>query len=698
MLAGAPPPLPPGMTTTRILQHRSSSFNMNMIHMNRVNWTCWHKGSGTMKLPKNNSTRNTRIRVTTAGHTWSPMETPGSSRVVDIDHDTGETFILCGENHSPIPSKDILSRKPKLKSGSPDSSSNDFNYTTATAAPSCTPSSRGINPATPDGRNFDYGKARDKRFPGSFGKLKIQRTKTRVRRTSDTEQEMNSKDPSNQFVGDTSTDCDFVGGNGKETASRHEGSSSVSTKSLTSRNPDPGMKLDRADISASRGSTGRLRGWGNVEVEPTHKNEFTKLHHLKQQKIPSFDIEFFSQKTFEELGCNDDMIAFLKGQLFFRPSHIQAMAFAPVIEGKSCVIADQSGSGKTLAYLIPLIQRLRQEELQGISKSFSKSPRTVILVPTAELASQVFSDCRSISKFGFPFRSMVATGGFRQKTQLENLQLDIDVLVATPGRLMSLIKDGALQFANLRCAVLDEVDVLFKDEDFEPALLQLIHSAPINTQYLFVTATLPIEVYNKLVEIFPDCKVVAGPGVHRISPRLEEVLVDCSGDGAEKTAATAFTNKKSALLRLVEENPVPRTIIFCNKIETCRKVENVLKRYDRKGTSMQVLPFHAALAPEYRAANMKEFLDSHSEDSMVLVSTDRASKGIDFAGVDHVVLFDFPRDPSEYVRRVGRTARGANGKGKAFIFSVGKQVSLARRILGRNQKGHPVHDVPFLMS
>lgn len=245
-------------------------------------------------------------------------------------------------------------------------------------------------------------------------------------------------------------------------------------------------------------------------------------------------------------------------------------------------------------------------------------------------------------------------------------------------------------------AVLDEVDILFKDEDFEVALKSLISSSPVVTQYLFVTATLPREIYNKVVEVFPDCDVVMGPGMHRTSPGLEEFLVDCSGeDGTEKTPETAFSNKKSALLQLVEGRPVSKTIVFCNKIDTCRKVENVLKRCDRKGTRVQVLPFHAAIAQESRLANMKEFTRSHAHEvSQFLVCTDRASRGIDFAGVDHVVLFDFPRDPSEYVRRVGRTARGAGGKGKAYIFVVGKQVSLARRIMERNQKGHPLHDLP----
>ncbi|KAL1360382.1 hypothetical protein HN51_005764 [Arachis hypogaea] len=458
------------------------------------------------------------------------------------------------------------------------------------------------------------------------------------------------------------------------------------SKQHRNRSTDDGRPRD----SSPKPNPRSRGGWGDAG------GSFRSLH--SQELAP--DTSFFSVKSFRELGCADYLIQSLQKLSFPRPSNVQAMAFAPVIAGKTCIIADQSGSGKTLAYLAPIIQRLRQEELEGHSKSSPQAPRVVILAPTAELASQVLDNCRSLSRSGVPFKSMVVTGGFRQRTQLETLQQGVDVLIATPGRFLFLMKEGFLQLTNLRCVVLDEVDILFGDEDFEVALQSLINSSPITTQYLFVTATLPRDVYSKLVEIFPDCEMIMGPSMHRISPRLEEIIVDCSGeDGQEKTTDTAFLNKKSALLQLAEERPVPRTIVFCNKIETCRKVENALKRIDRKGAVIQVLPFHAAMTQESRLASMKEFARSPSKQvSQFMVCTDRASRGIDFWGVEHVILFDFPRDPSEYVRRVGRTARGAKGVGKAFIFVVGKQVSLARKIMERNRKGHPLHDVPSAVT
>ncbi|KAL5782831.1 hypothetical protein ACOSP7_007860 [Xanthoceras sorbifolium] len=627
-----------------------------------------------------------RVISVRCGYSRRPLETAGAYQLVDDE--TGEKLIVWGGSDddpllSPIPPKHLLRSsnwKPSTPTHIPVATNND----------SPTPSTR--------------------KSSSSFSKLKAQRVRALVNKTSSTKQHVSEHHDKHNFTGRKNT---------IHASEQEEGLSAASrTRKLkgTKLTTETGVAMDNSDLpldhdvnqtsdyrfiadkpyksDIKKASAASLRGWG--DGGSVHDSESESADLPKQRRKLNAEKDFFSRKSFKDLGCTDYMIESLKQQHFLHPSRIQAMAFAPVIEGKSCILADQSGSGKTLAYLVPVIQRLRQEELQGLSKSLSRSPQVVIMVPTAELASQVLSICRSISKFGVPFRSMVVTGGFRQRTQLENLQQGVDVLIATPGRFKFLMKEGILQLTNLRCAVLDEVDILFNDDDFEVALQTLISSSPLTAQYLFVTATLPVDVYNKLVEVFPDCEVVMGPGMHRISPGLEEVLVDCSGDyETDKTPETAFLNKKSALLQLVENSPVSKTIVFCNKIETCRKVENILKRFDRRENHVRVLPFHAALEQESRLSNMKEFTSSQSkEECLFLVCTDRASRGIDFAGVDHVILFDFPRDPSEYVRRVGRTARGAGGKGKAFIFVVGKQVSLAKKIMDRNRKGHPLHDVP----
>ncbi|XP_044500005.1 DEAD-box ATP-dependent RNA helicase 50 isoform X2 [Mangifera indica] len=623
---------------------------------------------------------NYRVFVVRSSYSSKPLKTAGAYQVVDDE--TGEKLIVWGGagDEPSIPPNHLLHSSNWNPNPSQQTADNDSSMPSA----------------------------------ASFSRLKAQRVRALANKISSTRKKVSQPEDQHSQSERHSLGKNKIVNSLKEvqrfstadiepiTAARHHmDDSNVPVECGVSDNQIEPAGLRKSDAQADeagflvpRASNAYLRGWGNGGSIHNFKSESKDLP--KQRRKFSTDTDFFSRKSFKELGCADYMIESLKRQNFLRPSRIQAMAFTPAIAGKSCIIADQSGSGKTLAYLLPVIQHLREEELQGLSKSASRSPRVIIMVPTAELASQVLNNCRSISKFGVPFRSMVVTGGFRQRTQLENLQQGVDVLIATPGRIMFLIKQEILQLSTLKCAVLDEVDILFNDDDFEVALQTLISSAPVTSQYLFVTATLPVAIYNKLVEVFPDCEVIVGPSMHRISSGLEEVLVDCSGDNeTDKTQETAFLNKKSALLQLVEESPVAKTIVFCNKIETCRKVENVLKRFDRKGTQVRVLPFHAALEQGSRLANMKEFTNSHyKEGCLFLVCTDRASRGIDFAGVDHVILFDFPRDPSEYVRRVGRTARGAGGKGRAFIFVVGKQVSLARKIMERNRKGHPLHDVP----
>ncbi|CAN6290952.1 unnamed protein product [Urochloa humidicola] len=605
----------------------------------------------------------------TRGYDKVPMDTPGAYRLVD--RDTGRSVIVWGGtddgDEAALPSPAVLSRtthRPTRGTGG---------------------GGTGI---------------------GNFGRLKAQKIKSLVTRSAHLKRETSDRSGTKRFDESSFDDSDEEGRSYLERRKPVSDSAHRAKQSSNSRNERTRgahsltsvLSQYRGDDLDSPGSeaTSGPKGWGNI-ADVTYGRQNRKQREpldFPQRKGP-LDTGFFSRRSFKEIGCSDEILSALKNFDFPRPSHIQALAYGPILEGRSCVIADQSGSGKTLAYLCPIVQNLRKEEVQELHKSSPRNPRVIVLTPTAELASQVLNNCRLISKSGVPFRSMVATGGFRQKTQLESLEQELDVLIATPGRFLYLLQEGFVQLANLRCVVLDEVDILFGEEGFEQVLHQLITLAPVTTQYLFVTATLPLDIYNKVVETFPDCEVIMGPGVHRTSSRLEEILVDCSGDdNEEKNPETAFLNKKSALVKIIEESPVRKTIIFCNKIETCRKVENVLRRLDRKASQIKVIPFHAALDQAQRIANIKEFLKKQTADSMFLVCTDRASRGIDFTNVNHVVLFDYPRDPSEYVRRVGRTARGASGNGKAFVFAVGKQVSLARRVMERNMKGHPLHDVP----
>lgn len=188
--------------------------------------------------------------------------------------------------------------------------------------------------------------------------------------------------------------------------------------------------------------------------------------------------------------------------------------------------------------------------------------------------------------------------------------------------------------------------------------------------------------------------------MHRISPSIEEVLIDCSAPrGQNNVVEVALENKRLALLKSLEQNEAERTVIFCNTIHQCREVENILQRADRSEKNRKVLPYHGAIDAKSRESNIAEFARPLLKLPVVLVCTDRASRGLDFdaAAVDHVILYDFPQEPSEYVRRVGRTGR-AGRSGKATVLVHGRQVPIAKKVLGASIEGKRIEPVPEMSN
>ncbi|PSC73217.1 DEAD-box ATP-dependent RNA helicase 50 isoform A [Micractinium conductrix] len=436
---------------------------------------------------------------------------------------------------------------------------------------------------------------------------------------------------------------------------------------------------------------------------------------------------FFSSDKWGSLGASEEVVAALTALGIMRPSHIQAAAYRALAPGagdaaphRHVVLADHAGSGKTLAYLLPLLQLLKAEEklLGGVATQPS-CPRLVLVVPTAELAAQVLRVTRALARAGgaaagLRVRSAAFTGGRPARTQREALEGGVDVAVGTPGRLAELLREGALRLDFCRAVVCDEVDVLLgEDFSFAEQVRPLRDAAPEGCRWVFATATIPEQVYLDLEETFPGLVAALGPGLHRTAPGITEQLVDCSG-GTEVSEETGFQRKAAALFAVLQEQRAPRTIVFCNKIESCRKIENFLNRAFSSSDGVEVLPHHAAITDERRDANLKRFLatpagaggkprrggerftnrKAGAGERQVLVCTDRASRGLDSAFVEHVVLFDLPRDPSEYLRRVGRTVRGAGGEGVVSVLTLGRQVALAKEIIDRNQGGLVLHRVP----
>jgi ATP-dependent RNA helicase DDX18/HAS1 len=365
------------------------------------------------------------------------------------------------------------------------------------------------------------------------------------------------------------------------------------------------------------------------------------------------------------------------------------------------LIADQTGSGKTLAYLLPLLQRALQKTppstttTEESKKKEYGAPKVLILAPTAELADQTHAVCTKISKM-VPFQTMVVTATGKYTTsirdQIRRIQRQqVDVMISTPGRLSTILRtrNSGLDLTNLQSIVLDEVDILLIDQTFGPQLRTVSEAAPSldKTQFVFVTATLPDSIVQKVQKEFPGVQQIRGPGLHRVAPSLKERLVDVSVPSeSNRDAAMCFDVKAKQLLKALRQNRCRRTLIFCNTVESCRTVENLLNRKDRRAQVYDVGAYHNAMTPETRNANLQRFAaqgrNGNGDVDSVLICTDRAARGVDFdtAPVDHVVIFDFPKDPAEYVRRVGRTAR-AGRTGTSTVFAYGWQLPVARNVM-----------------
>mmetsp|Transcript_7346 Transcript_7346/g.16647 ORF Transcript_7346/g.16647 Transcript_7346/m.16647 type:complete len:654 (-) Transcript_7346:34-1995(-) len=461
---------------------------------------------------------------------------------------------------------------------------------------------------------------------------------------------------------------------------------------------------------------------------PSTQSQFNNNNNANDVTKSSAPSTFYSKKTLTDpsfspnKNTNDSQFFqhLCSAAKITRPSRIQSLAWPPLLRGENTIVADQTGSGKTLAYLLPLLQKLHQSDVVEESdesstatqrkKNRTGAPRVVVLTPTAELADQIYGVCTSLSKnlgasTGWSFNPFVTTATGSHSTnirdQIRMLQsTPVDVLISTPGRLSTILrtKSAGLDLGHVASLVLDEVDFLLVDETFGPQLRTVgvavqgggdKVSSSVSTQSIFVTATLPEDVLESIQDEFPNVTQLRGPGLHRITPSVHQTLVDVSVPAdMNRDKNACFDIKVREMLKSLRARRCNKTLIFCNTVETCRSVENVLRRKDRKGRRNRVWAYHNALSAEVRLKNLQQFSSDEGSNDVgvesILVCTDRAARGIDFdaSPIDHVVLFDFPKDPAEYVRRVGRTAR-AGRTGASTVLAYGWQLPIARQITGQ---------------
>ncbi|WVZ72609.1 hypothetical protein U9M48_021040 [Paspalum notatum var. saurae] len=375
-------------------------------------------------------------------------------------------------------------------------------------------------------------------------------------------------------------------------------------------------------------------------------------------------------ESFEELGLGEEVMAALGEMGISKPTEIQCVGVPAVLAGTSVVLGSHTGSGKTLAYLLPLVQLLRRDEaMMGMSMK-PRRPRAVVLCPTRELTEQVYRVAKSISHHA-RFRSTMVSGGTRLRPQEDSLNMPVDMVVGTPGRILDHIKDGNMVYGDIKYLVLDEADTMF-DQGFGPDIRKFL--APLKNraakpgdqgfQTVLVTATMTKAVQKLIDEEFEGI-------VHLRTSTFQKRVATARHDFINLSGAE---NKLEALLQVLEPSLAKgnKVMVFCNTLNSSRAVDHFLTE-----NQISTVNYHGEVPAEERVENLNKFRNEEG-DCPTLVCTDLAARGLDL-DVDHVIMFDFPSNSIDYLHRTGRTAR-MGAKGKVTSLVAKKDVALAKRI------------------
>eukprot|EP00931_Biecheleriopsis_adriatica_P060143 TRINITY_DN36104_c0_g1_i2.p1 TRINITY_DN36104_c0_g1~~TRINITY_DN36104_c0_g1_i2.p1 ORF type:complete len:682 (+),score=133.16 TRINITY_DN36104_c0_g1_i2:81-2048(+) len=322
------------------------------------------------------------------------------------------------------------------------------------------------------------------------------------------------------------------------------------------------------------------------------------------------------------------------------PTRVQDLTIPMLMGGTSVFMLAQTGTGKTLAYVLPVVHKLLESNTEGFFP-LSKKPRAIILQPTRELAMQTIKVVRN-----FPVRSVVCApgGSFIKETQA--LHAGVDVVVATPFRLMLHLGKANMVLNQIRHVVLDEADTLcdtFYEQDSRKLLDGLAEDCPVKPQIVIVGATRTGAVSNFLRKHMNDTQVmpVVTTDAHVTPPQLEQVFVPTRGKRLQ-----------AVLWDVLGEVPTvgKKTLIFTNRLPTCKAVHKSLLEHGVNSVGL-----YGGLHPSKRKQVWEQFSGTGAD---VMVCTNLASRGLDFSNVHHVIMYDFPLNMADYLHRIGRTARG----------------------------------------
>ncbi len=343
---------------------------------------------------------------------------------------------------------------------------------------------------------------------------------------------------------------------------------------------------------------------------------------------------------FADIGLSDELLRALSEAGYDAPTPIQAAAIPQVQMMRDIIAIAQTGTGKTASFVLPMIDVLAN------GRARARMPRSLILEPTRELAAQVAENFEKYGKY-HKLSMALLIGGVQMGDQVKALEKGVDVLIATPGRLMDLFERGKILLTGCEMLVIDEADRML-DMGFIPDIENICTKLPTTRQTLLFSATMPPPI-KKLADKFlsnPKYIEVARPATANVN--IEQFLVNVTQ-----------MKKRDVLRDLLRTEKVSNAIIFCNRKTTVRELNNSLQRHGFRSGEI-----HGDIDQASRQKQLEAFKNG---DINLLVASDVAARGLDVKGVSHVFNFDAPWHPDDYVHRIGRTGR-AGAKGKAFTF------------------------------
>jgi superfamily II DNA/RNA helicase len=356
--------------------------------------------------------------------------------------------------------------------------------------------------------------------------------------------------------------------------------------------------------------------------------------------------------SFADLGLSDELLKAVTDSGYSDPTPIQRQAIPSVLMGRDLIGIAQTGTGKTASFVLPMIDILAQ------GRSRARMPRSLILEPTRELAAQV---AENFDKYGKYHRLSMALliGGVSMGDQQKALEKGVDVLIATPGRLMDLFQRGNILLTGCELLVIDEADRML-DMGFIPDIEEICSKLPKKRQTLLFSATMPPPI-KKLSDRFltnPKSIEVARPATANAS--IEQRVVE-----------TSSRDKRETLRALLSAEDVRTAIIFANRKTTVRELATSLKRH-----GFAVGQIHGDMEQPERLRELDRF---KAGEINILAASDVAARGLDIKGVSHVFNYDVPWHPDDYVHRIGRTGR-AGATGKAFTLVAGEDAEAIANI------------------